>query len=84
MLNAPYPNPFNPIVNFDIVLSNAQNININIYDVRGEKIDNIFSGLLNQGTHAFNWKAINQSTGVYIIKCETTNLSSTKKVFLIK
>ena len=60
------------------------NIHIDIYDVKGNKIDNIWSGMLNHGTHSFRWDASNQSTGIYIIKCSVNNIVSTQKVFLIK
>ena len=30
-----YPNPFNPLVNFNIELENTENINIYIYDLMG-------------------------------------------------
>ena len=83
-LHHPYPNPFNPVVNFDLDISKIEYINIDIYDVKGNKIDNIWSGMLNHGTHSFSWNASNQSTGIYIIKCNTQNVMNTQKIFLIK
>ena len=83
-LHHPYPNPFNPVVNFDLDVSKIEYINIDIYDVKGNKIDNIWSGTLNHGTHSFRWDASNQSTGIYIIKCEAQNAMNTQKIFLIK
>ena len=55
-----------------------------IYDIKGNKIDNIWSSILNHGTHSFNWDASNQSTGIYIIKCNVQNMTTTQKIFLIK
>ena len=83
-LHHPYPNPFNPVVNFDLDVSKIEYIHIDIYDVKGNKIDNIWSGMLNHGTHSFRWDASNQSTGIYIIKCEAQNAMNTQKIFLIK
>ena len=83
-LNNPYPNPFNPIVNFDLNVSKTEYFNIDIYDIQGNKIDNIWSGLLNHGVHSFNWDGADQSTGIYIIKCSVNNVVSTQKIFLIK
>ena len=83
-LDAPYPNPFNPIINFDLNVSKAEYFDIDIYDIQGNKIENIWSGFLNYGVHSFNWNGTNQSTGIYIIKCSTNNIVSTQKVFLIK
>jgi hypothetical protein len=79
-----YPNPFNPLVNFDIQLLETENININIYDLRGNKIDNIYNGTLEFGNHTFSWDANNFSTGIYIISCNSNNLVSNQKVLLMK
>ena len=83
-LDTPYPNPFNPMVNFDLNVSETEYFDINIYDIQGNKIDHIWSGFLNYGVHSFNWNGTNQSTGIYIIKCNTDNMVSTQKIFLIK
>ena len=79
-----YPNPFNPLVNFDIQLSKTENVDISIYDIMGHHISNIHSGVLNQGTHSFYWDAGNKSTGIYIIQCKNKNSVSTQKVLLMK
>jgi len=79
-----YPNPFNPLVNFDIQLSRTENVDISIYDIMGHQISNIHSGVLNQGTHSFYWDAGNKSTGIYMIQCKNKNSVSTQKVLLMK
>ena len=79
-----YPNPFNPEINFNINMLNREYINIDIYNITGQKIDNIFNGYLNQGKHLFNWNAINHTTGIYIIKAVTKNNMLTQKIILIK
>ena len=50
-LDTPYPNPFNPIINFDLNVSKAEYFDIDIYDIQGNKIENIWSGFLNYGVH---------------------------------
>ena len=79
-----YPNPFNPSVNFNVQLLETEKININVYDLRGNKITNIYSGILQFGNHSFNWDATNFSTGIYVIQCESKNLTSNQKVLLMK
>ena len=83
-LKAPYPNPFNPKINFDINVYKSQIININIYNLKGNLIETIFSDFLNEGIHTFDWNGTNSMSGVYIIKCESEKKSSTQKIFLIK
>ena len=59
-------------------------INIDIYNVKGNQIDNIFNGTLNKGTHSFNWNAVNYPTGLYIIKAKNKDSFLTQKIMLIK
>ncbi len=79
-----YPNPFNPLVNFDIQLLETEKVNINIYDLKGNKISDIYSGILQYGNHSFNWDATNFATGIYIIQCTSITSISNQKVLLMK
>ena len=83
-LSAPYPNPFNPTVNFEVNVMDTQSIDIDIFDIYGNKIQDIYSGFLNYGLHNFSWNASNFSAGVYIIQCKSKNNILTEKVYLIK
>ena len=62
----------------------AQSIDIDIFDIYGNKIQDIYSGFLNYGLHNFSWNASNFSAGVYIIQCKSKNNILTEKVYLIK
>ena len=79
-----YPNPFNPNVNFDLQINNSDLVEINVYDLKGNKVFEIFSGFLNSGTHSFNWNANNFPTGIYILSSSSTNFVSNQKVLLMK
>ena len=79
-----YPNPFNPEINFNINMISRDYINIDIYNVKGNQIDNVFNGVLNKGTHSFNWNAVNYPTGLYIIKAKNKDSFLTQKIMLIK
>jgi len=83
-LHKPYPNPFNPTIHFNVEILNREYINIDVYNIEGEKIDKIFSGYLNKGQHVFNWNGESNSTGLYIIKAQTKNNSLTQKITLVK
>tara|TARA_B110000467_G_C18336768_1_gene498713 strand:- start:639 stop:2681 length:2043 start_codon:yes stop_codon:yes gene_type:complete len=83
-LEEPYPNPFNPIVNIELSLASSNNIKLNIYNLSGEKIDDLFLGLLNKGKYRFTWDATYFSSGTYFVKLESDNNFITKKLFLIK
>ena len=83
-LESPYPNPFNPIINFDLHVFTLENITIDIYDIKGNKIETVFSGLLNTGNYTFNWDGKNNATGIYMIQCSSDEGSKTQKIFLMK
>ena len=83
-LGVPYPNPFNPVVTIELSLASSNNIKLNIYNLRGEKIDNLFLGQLNKGQYTFNWNATSYPSGIYFIKLESNNNFITRKIFLIK
>ena len=83
-LELPYPNPFNPIVNFDLNVFTVENITIDIYDIKGNKIETVFSGFLNTGNYTFSWDGKNNATGIYMIQCSSDKSSKTQKIFLMK
>ena len=48
------------------------------------KLNEIYSGYLNQGKYKFVWNADTYVSGIYIIRAETKNIIETKKISLIK
>jgi len=81
----PYPNPFNPTVNFDISLFIDSDVSIYIYNIKGQKIGDIYNGNLPSGEHKFNWTAHKQSSGIYFIKTIVNNNNPIiRKIILIK
>ena len=68
----------------DVIQSDKPQKTIDIYNIQGNKIDNIFNGFLNKGNHSFNWNASNHATGLYVIKLVQGNNVLTQKIMLIK
>ena len=62
----------------------AKITNINIFDIRGRLVSNIWSGRAMVGHNLFSWSAKNKSSGVYLIELETKNKKLIQKVQLIK
>ena len=83
-LSAPYPNPFNPSVKIDFSLPSIDNININIYDINGEHVDNIMSGFKTAGFYTAYWNASSMPTGIYFISFSSKEVNRTMKVVLVK
>jgi len=80
-----YPNPFNSTTTILFELSQNSKIEINIYNVNGGKIINLFSTEMNQGSHKINWDGTNQAghqvaSGVYIYTLTVSPLITNKSL----
>ena len=60
------------------------NIDINIYDINGRLVENLFNGFKSAGSYSFNWDANNVPSGVYFLNMNANSFSSTQKLMLIK
>ena len=84
-----YPNPFNPKTQIRFDLPQRNNVNINIYNMLGQKVK-VFSMInIPAGTHAITWNAANQngqplSAGVYIYQMISKDFVKTRKMVLLK
>ena len=83
-ISNPYPNPYNPVTNFDINIEKYSYIDLSIYNILGERIITLYKGFLNPGKHPFQIKDYNLSSGEYLIRLQTNNHTITKKISLIK
>jgi hypothetical protein len=84
-----FPNPFNPKVSLDIHLNNEMNIIIEIYNIIGEKVKQIFNGSLSSGEHRFTWDGMNEAneilpSGNYIILARSALVKKALKVTFLK
>jgi hypothetical protein len=79
-----YPNPFNPLTNFQYKPYSRSQITLNIYDIKGRRIKTVFEGSIEPGVHNFQWHAENFSSGVYLIVLRDEYHTLTKKIILNK
>jgi len=79
-----YPNPFNSSTVIRFQLLKESEINIDIYNVLGEKIKTIVGGFYSRGMHSFNFLSNELSSGIYLYKMTTGTQSLTKKLIIIK
>jgi hypothetical protein len=70
MLYQNYPNPFNPTTLIKYALTNESNVRITIYNIAGQRIENILNGIRQAGYHTIEWKSNNLSSGIYIYTIE--------------
>tara|TARA_B100002052_G_scaffold293826_1_gene317591 strand:+ start:3980 stop:5218 length:1239 start_codon:yes stop_codon:yes gene_type:complete len=79
-----YPNPFNPLTNINYQVNETSNISINIYDINGKFVEELFNGYLNAGMHSIEWNASGVASGTYILQINNENYMSTQKLVLLK
>ena len=78
------PNPIRKDTHIYLILSMQQDIKIDLYNVKGQKVSNLFSGLVKKGRNQINVKIDNQNSGVYLIKLEKSESKSLIKKILIQ
>ncbi len=79
-----YPNPFNPSTTISFNLSSYQKVDINIYNINGKFIENIYNGYKNPGSYNIEWNAKAEPSGIYLVKMKSGAFSETRKVMLMK
>ena len=84
MLYSAYPNPFNPSTTVKFDVSKVSNVDINVYDMNGNFIDNLVSKNMMPGKYEITWDAFGLPSGVYLIHMHTLDGSFTEKVLLVK
>ncbi len=79
-----YPNPFNPytIINYEIPFDS--NIELVLYDIKGQKIKTIYSGKKSAGAHSFTLYSDNLSSGIYLYRLKSNKINIIKKCLIIK
>jgi len=85
ILHQNYPNPFNPktIINYE--LSTTLIIEINIYNLMGQKVTTLVSEEQSAGFHQVEWNASDFASGVYYYQLRgEAGLIQTKKMKLLR
>ena len=89
MLHQNYPNPFNPITTLRYELPKYSYVNVTIYDMLGNVVNNLVNTNQSSGYKSVQWDATNNqgepvSAGVYLYKIQAGEFSQTKKMILLK
>jgi len=84
-----YPNPFNPETNISFTLPEEGEVNLKIYNLKGQLVKVLVNQKLNSGFHTFTWNAKNESgtdlpSGIYFYKIIAGEYSEIKKMVRIK
>ncbi|MDO8550159.1 MAG: FG-GAP-like repeat-containing protein, partial [Ignavibacteria bacterium] len=84
-----FPNPFNSQANILISVNRTQEVTISIYNTLGQRVRQLFNGVLAVGKNKFSWngkndKGNNLSSGNYFVMVKTLDNLKTIKLILLK
>jgi len=79
-----YPNPFNNSTVIAFGLPTSSDLEVNLYNIRGEQVMTLFKGTQTAGWHTLNFNAAGLSSGTYFYKLKTGDKQLLKKMLLLK
>ena len=85
ILGAPYPNPFNPVTNFELEMTEPQDITIRVYNSLGQHVALLHDGFLPAGLqYRFQFDGYGLSSGMYLIRVTGDSFAAARPVVLLK
>lgn len=84
-----YPNPFNATTKISLALPEPQHVELEIFNITGQKVGTLIDGFLNAGQYDLIWNGIGDSgetvsSGIYLYKLHTDSQAITRKMTLLK
>lgn len=88
-LNQNHPNPFNPETKISFILEESGDVNLSIYNGKGQKVYTVFNGEMNSGNYSKVWAGRDDNnakvaSGVYFYKLTYNGQIQTKKMIMLK
>ena len=89
LLGDNYPNPFNPSTKFSYIVPEDGFISLNIYDLKGNRINELISGYKPRDNYSISWNGTDDGgrfvpAGIYFYTMKTEKQMITKKMVLLK
>ena len=79
-----FPNPFNPFTAIKVTLTVSGDMQVTVYNLKGDLIKTLSSGYHHADVYTLNWDASDAPSGIYFIQAKFGSLIRTQKVMLIK
>lgn len=88
-LSQNYPNPFNPTTDIEFALPEAQEVKLTVFNVLGQEVNQLVSGIQEAGYHKVTWDGKNDNgqqtpSGVYFYRLDAGNFSQSMKMVMLK
>jgi endoglucanase Acf2 len=79
-----YPNPFNPSTEINYSLPLAGQVRLEVFNTLGQKVSELVNAYQDAGTHRVSFDGGNLSTGLYLLRMTSGDLTLTRKMLLAK
>lgn len=84
-----YPNPFNPTTQINFTIPERTRVELSIYNILGQQVENLLGEELEAGNYAVTWNGTdhmgnNLSSGIYFYRLSSKDFTETKKMILIR
>lgn len=79
-----YPNPFNPSSSMNFIVSEANQVSLDVFNLQGKRIHEIIDRSFCGGGYHYVWKAKHLPSSTYIVRFKTNKQVVYKKIYLVK
>jgi hypothetical protein len=84
-----YPNPFNPVTKINFAVANPGNVEVRVFNTRGELVRTVTNQWYPQGGHTVSWDGKTQNggrapSGIYYIRAKSGESTDVIKAVLAK
>ena len=84
-----YPNPFNPVTRIDFDLPQQQQVQVDVYNLRGQLVRRLLNNNLPAGSHQVVWNGRNDAgsavaSGIYFYRLDSELYNAVQKMTLVK
>ncbi len=84
VLTQNYPNPFNPTSQFELVLPETQQVEVAVFNLFGQRVATLHSGVLAAGTQTFRVDGAGLSSGQYFYRAQGRDFHAWRTMTLMK
>ena len=79
-----YPNPFNPEVTIQVKVYDEGILNIDVFNLSGQRVKTLINGTFRAGSYSFNWDSSRSPSGMYFFKLTNGKTVVVRKALLLK
>ena len=83
-LSQNYPNPFNPSTTIEYNLPEAADVQLEIFNSLGQRVDQLVNKRQDKGHYQMSWNANGHASGNYYYKIKAGSFQKTHRMTLVK